>query len=709
MGAAARSGADLAACSAAAPLADLRWRERKPPLAEFHRGHRCTRETGHGAGRPEIEGVANRWASAKPVSAQFRLSGWPFLYLSRSHRLDYLPSAGAVMPRKTDRLYTTHSEHSGAFGQHTAGSSGHTQAKSADAQYQPLPFSSCAISLQPWKNPVCDREDGTIYELTNVLPWLKKHGSSPASGRPLKAADLLSLQFHKNEATGVWHDPVSYKPFNDSTHLVAISTSGNVFAYDTVQQLNIKAKYWSDLLTGETFTRKDLITLQDPNNVSGKSVNNLHHLRQGLTLTAADKGGQEDSSEVNLKATGSASSVLKQLKAKKEKEKEANDESSKAAEEKMKAAGRINGSGESSGAPGGSSSSTQASTSKLQPYNAGIGSSGRTAASFTSTALTPRTKIETELIDEEDIMFDEIRKPLKGGQGASGAGSSGGPQKGYVRLTTNFGPLNLELHCDKAPKTCYNFLSLCRKGFYTDTVFHRNIPGFMVQGGDPSGTGRGGESIWGKPFADELTAPGAYRHTSRGCLSMANRGVDTNGSQFFLLYGPKPHLDAKHTVFGGLVDGEGGASSSTLDALERVPTDRATDKPLRSIRILDVQIYADPFQAYRDRLQAKLHRNDADEVAKREEKRRKREGDRTTWLGTRLDATDAADAPATAVGARRPGDSATGAAVGKYLQSAAKASAAMPVPVPTSAAAPATTLAPNDKKRKGGFGDFAAW
>lgn len=105
----------------------------------------------------------------------------------------------------------------------------------------------------------------------------------------------------------------------------------------------------------------------------------------------------------------------------------------------------------------------------------------------------------------------------------------------------------MKLHCDKAPKTCHNFLTLCSRGAYTSTTFHRNIPGFMVQGGDPTGTGRGGESIWGKPFADELTTPGAYRHTARGVISMANRGPDTNTSQFFILYGSKPHLDKKHT------------------------------------------------------------------------------------------------------------------------------------------------------------------
>ena len=133
--------------------------------------------------------------------------------------------------------------------------------------------------------------------------------------------------------------------------------------------------------------------------------------------------------------------------------------------------------------------------------------------------------------------------------------------------------------------------------------------------------------MWGKNFADELHLPGSHSHSSRGCLSMANRGPDTNGSQFFITYAAKPHLDKKHTVFGQLVD----SPSATLDAVEKVPTEPGTDKPMRTIRILDVQIYADPFDDYQQRREKKLARGDEGEVAKREEKRRKREQDRTTW------------------------------------------------------------------------------
>ena len=96
-------------------------------------------------------------------------------------------------------------------------------------------------------------------------------------------------------------------------------------------------------------------------------------------------------------------------------------------------------------------------------------------------------------------------------------------------------------------------LQLAREGKYQDTIFHRLIPGFMLQGGDPTGTGKGGSSFWGTPFDDEYQLRHAAKHTERGTLSMANSGPATNGSQFFLTFRATPHLDGKHTVFGRLV------------------------------------------------------------------------------------------------------------------------------------------------------------
>jgi cyclophilin family peptidyl-prolyl cis-trans isomerase len=119
-----------------------------------------------------------------------------------------------------------------------------------------------------------------------------------------------------------------------------------------------------------------------------------------------------------------------------------------------------------------------------------------------------------------------------------------------ARFKTDRGDIVCELYADRAPLTVENFVNLSRAGFYDGTTFHRVIGGFMAQGGDPTGTGRGGP---GYTFGDEFHP--SLRHDGPGVLSMANAGPGTNGSQFFITYGPTPHLDDKHSVFGRVTSG----------------------------------------------------------------------------------------------------------------------------------------------------------
>lgn len=126
------------------------------------------------------------------------------------------------------------------------------------------------------------------------------------------------------------------------------------------------------------------------------------------------------------------------------------------------------------------------------------------------------------------------------------------PAKKYFAVfTTDLGEFKLELFADKAPNTVNNFVFLAEEGFYDGTIFHRVIDDFMVQGGDPTGTGRGGP---GYRFADEFHPE--LKHDKRGVLSMANAGPNTNGSQFFITHTATPWLDGKHAVFGQLIEGE---------------------------------------------------------------------------------------------------------------------------------------------------------
>ncbi|PVU85740.1 hypothetical protein BB559_005601 [Furculomyces boomerangus] len=156
-----------------------------------------------------------------------------------------------------------------------------------------------------------------------------------------------------------------------------------------------------------------------------------------------------------------------------------------------------------------------------------------------------------------------------------------------VTLHTDLGDLKIEVFCEEVPKTAENFLALCASGYYENCLIHRNIKGFIVQMGDPTGTGKGGQSIWGEKFPDEIRA--ALRHNKRGIVSMANSGVDTNQSQFFITYDTQPTLDSKYTIFGKVIDG----SETTLSYIENVPVDEK-HRPLKDIRIKSITIHANP-------------------------------------------------------------------------------------------------------------------
>ncbi|KAJ0346437.1 hypothetical protein COL154_006085 [Colletotrichum chrysophilum] len=151
-----------------------------------------------------------------------------------------------------------------------------------------------------------------------------------------------------------------------------------------------------------------------------------------------------------------------------------------------------------------------------------------------------------------------------------------------VSLETSMGTIILELYTSHAPKTCTNFATLTKRGYYNSTIIHRIIPNFMVQAGDPTGTGRGGTSIYGEKFADEIH-PG-LKHTGAGVLSMANAGPDTNGSQFFITLAPTPWLDGKHTIFGRVKSG-----LSVVKRMGLVKTG-PEDRPLQEVKIVRASV-----------------------------------------------------------------------------------------------------------------------
>ncbi|CAF0978290.1 unnamed protein product [Didymodactylos carnosus] len=155
-------------------------------------------------------------------------------------------------------------------------------------------------------------------------------------------------------------------------------------------------------------------------------------------------------------------------------------------------------------------------------------------------------------------------------------------QPPFVTLETTLGKIVVELYWQHAPKTCRNFAELARRGYYNGCKFHRIVKEFIIQAGDPTGTGRGGASIYGKYFDDEIHPQ--LKHTGAGILSMANAGANTNGSQFFITLAPLQALDNIHTIFGRIYSGMGIAQK--ISFVETSDNDR----PVEDVKITKAYI-----------------------------------------------------------------------------------------------------------------------
>uniref|UniRef100_A0A3B5MVQ5 Spliceosome-associated protein CWC27 homolog n=1 Tax=Xiphophorus couchianus TaxID=32473 RepID=A0A3B5MVQ5_9TELE len=162
------------------------------------------------------------------------------------------------------------------------------------------------------------------------------------------------------------------------------------------------------------------------------------------------------------------------------------------------------------------------------------------------------------------------------------------PTSGKVLLKTTAGEIDIELWSKEAPKACRNFVQLCMEGYYDGTIFHRVVPDFIIQGGDPTGTGTGGESIYGRPFKDEFHS--RLRFIRRGLVAMANAGQHDNGSQFFFTLARADELNNKHTIFGKVT----GDTIYNLLRLAEVECD-ANERPLKPHKIRTAEVLHSPF------------------------------------------------------------------------------------------------------------------
>ncbi|NXJ69108.1 CWC27 protein, partial [Rostratula benghalensis] len=180
------------------------------------------------------------------------------------------------------------------------------------------------------------------------------------------------------------------------------------------------------------------------------------------------------------------------------------------------------------------------------------------------------------------------------------------PTNGKVLLRTTAGDIDIELWSKEAPKACRNFIQLCMEEYYNNTIFHRVVPGFIVQGGDPTGTGSGGDSIYGAPFKDEFHS--RLRFNRRGLVAMANAGPHDNGSQFFFTLGRADELNNKHTIFGKVT----GDTIYNMLRLAEVEVDKE-ERPLSPHKIRSSEVLFNPFDDIVPRPSRKLKKDKPEE------------------------------------------------------------------------------------------------
>ncbi|KFG33444.1 peptidyl-prolyl cis-trans isomerase, cyclophilin-type domain-containing protein, partial [Toxoplasma gondii GAB2-2007-GAL-DOM2] len=558
-----------------------------------------------------------------------------------------------------DKLYLVQSEYAADWGGY--------KTKALQLPYKALPFYCCGLSLRPFEDAVCTAE-GVVFDPANILPYIKRYRRNPVNGKPLSAGDLVPLKFHKNEQ-GQFHCPVTYKVFNQHTHIVANRKSGHVYSYEAIDNLCKKPKNWNDLLTGEPFSHSDLIHIQNPADAKTRYIEGFYHVREEVSRAldfsngctcAQQKGGrlfsaiedegrrlaslavrvcidtrggteragfrlrrgqevdvgvkgvpaEKDSMKPTTKKTEWMERILAEAGEKEEERKTAHNKLIPNMHANKEEGDTDAGQGEGGHPKGSGETGEQApqAAPQSEPQKHSLYTTHRMAAGFTSTVVQGSATQEFRELSEKERMqpiYARCRKLKK---------------KGYLRIVTTQGSLNIELHADMAPRACDSFLRLCAVKYFDDTIFHRCIRNFMIQGGraelrQPSKKKEVQQSPrsisgfpGGAPFEDEFD--NRLVHQGIGVLSMANDGKHSNLSEFFITFKSCEHLNNKHTIFGRVVGG--------LDVLrqwEKLETDKK-DKPLKPPKVEEIIVFKNPFEDARKEME--------DEKREEEEKEKKK-------------------------------------------------------------------------------------
>lgn len=398
-----------------------------------------------------------------------------------------------------DRLFITMTEHKNEWG----GKKDPTQA--------PIPrlsFNYCPLSLQPFSDPVCS-PDGTVFDIVNIIPFVKRYHKNPVTGAPLKIDELIKLKYYQDEE-GNYICPVSKKVFTDSTKIVAIKPSGVVYAASTVEELNRKAKFFCDLMTGKKFLPGDIIVLQDPMDISKRIITNFDYLQNEEEF---DQPNEDEEMLPHIEQSALGKRILEKV-----------DQSAKALEKVLKEAAK----------PPRKIDLEETLTveefleerRERKDWRHELHRTGSMANSVTCTDVDLKTSDEKRPLTDIEMMR-EVWNEIKSHH-----------HKGFIQINTNLGEINAELFTDQAVRTCYSFLELIYKGKLDGMKFKKLIPGVILNLEN---------SVSRSIKLDTVDRSEKLFHKKPGLLTVDTLGdLNTMG----ITLGPSEQLDRTNSVFG---------------------------------------------------------------------------------------------------------------------------------------------------------------
>jgi peptidyl-prolyl cis-trans isomerase-like protein 2 len=438
-----------------------------------------------------------------------------------------------------------------------------------------LPFFHCAISMKPFKYPVCTK-DGIIFDILNIIPYIQKYGKHPITGEILDLNDLIKLNFCKLN-DDEFYCPILQTAFTSRTHIVAIRTSGNVYCYEAINQLHLKTKSMQDLKSGESFKKSDLITIQNPSHKATEinqielpinafiNYENLKCKKRGNLVFSENSNFdiKQDLSKYKnrtwIETSACESSLLNfrpgastwntdKLTVEEQGEKKTKKITKRQHHVRVKEI------------------LEKRSICKIIELSTNVSS-----LSFTSTVISRPTNNLIPNKNERQLKRLQ-RKPKI---------------KGYVKLRTNIIDLDMELNCETAPKTCDLFLIMCQTGSCDNIIIKKCNENFMIKSSKIRGNIAANElivSYLSNDAPDKLA-----NHKQRGLISLSKIEFNLENPHFCILLKPAHHFNNDHIVFGKIVSG-----LETIDTIGN-PITNLSCESLTHIRVIGVDILLDPF------------------------------------------------------------------------------------------------------------------